>query len=63
MLGTADTGRLRLVLALIATLAVVGPIGVLWQQSRVPSTYSVAELGDLDLGGGPGPVADGSHAG
>ena len=48
--------RVRLVLACVATLAVLAPLGYLWQQSRVPSTYSVMDMGYLDHGGG-------SHAG
>ena len=45
--------RLRLLLACLATLAVLVPLGYLWQQSRVPSTYSVMDMGYLDYGGGP----------
>ena len=43
----------RLLLACLATLAVLAPVGYLWQQSRVPSTYSVMDMGYLDYGGGP----------
>ncbi|MEO5708548.1 MAG: multicopper oxidase family protein [Nocardioidaceae bacterium] len=45
--------RIRLLLACLATLAVVLPLGYFWQQSRVPSTYSVMSMGYLDYGGGP----------
>ena len=45
--------RLRLLLACVATLAVVVPLGYLWQQSRLPATYSVMDMGYLDHGGGP----------
>jgi FtsP/CotA-like multicopper oxidase with cupredoxin domain len=44
--------RLGLLLACLATLAVVLPLGYLWQQSRVPSSYSVMDMGYLDYGGG-----------
>jgi FtsP/CotA-like multicopper oxidase with cupredoxin domain len=52
--------RLRILLACLATLAVVAPLAYLWQQSRMPSTYSVMDMGYLDYGGGPHP---GAHAG
>jgi len=44
--------RVRLLVACVATLAVVLPLAYLWQQSRVPATYSVMEMGYLDYGGG-----------
>ena len=44
--------RIRLLLACVATLAIVLPLGYLWQQSRMPSTYSVMDMGYLDFGGG-----------
>ncbi len=44
--------RVRLLLACLATLAILLPIGYLWQRSRVPSTYSVMDMGYLDYGGG-----------
>jgi FtsP/CotA-like multicopper oxidase with cupredoxin domain len=44
--------RVRLLLACVATLAIVLPLGYLWQQSRMPSTYSVMDMGYLDYGGG-----------
>jgi FtsP/CotA-like multicopper oxidase with cupredoxin domain len=45
--------RLRLLIASVVTLAVLLPLGYLWQQSRMPSTYSVMDMGYLDFGGGP----------
>ena len=49
---------------MIATVAIVAPLGYLWQASRVPAVYSVMDMGYLDYGGGPGaPDAGGSHAG
>ena len=48
--------RLKLLLACLVTLAIVAPLGYLWQQSRVPSTYSVMDMGYLDYGGGSQPA-------
>src|SRR3954447_22938960 len=45
--------RLRLVLACVATLAIVVPLAYFWQASRLPSTYSVMDMGYVDYGGGP----------
>jgi FtsP/CotA-like multicopper oxidase with cupredoxin domain len=44
--------RLRLVLACVATLAIVLPLAYLWWTSRLPSTYSVMDMGYDDYGGG-----------
>jgi FtsP/CotA-like multicopper oxidase with cupredoxin domain len=45
--------RLRVLLACLATLVIVLPLGWFWLDSRVPSTYSVMDMGYLDYGGGP----------
>ena len=45
--------RLRLPLALLATAAIVAPVGWMWQSSRLPDTYDMAEMGYADYGGGP----------
>ena len=45
--------RLRIVLACLATLVIVVPLAYFWQASRLPSTYSVMDMGYLDYGGGP----------
>ena len=45
--------RLRLLLAGVVTLGLVGPLVWLWQASLVPSTYSVMDMGEVDYGGGP----------
>jgi FtsP/CotA-like multicopper oxidase with cupredoxin domain len=57
--------RLRLPLALAATVALVGTLGWFWYDSRVPSTYSIMDMGYVDAGGGPvaGHDAHGSHEG
>jgi FtsP/CotA-like multicopper oxidase with cupredoxin domain len=45
--------RLRVLVACLATLAIVVPLAWMWQASRMPSTYSVMDMGYLDHGGGP----------
>ena len=56
--------RVRLLLACLATLAIVLPIGFLWQRSWMPSTYSVMGMGYLDYGGGAraGHTMHGGHS-
>ncbi|GLW32576.1 multicopper oxidase family protein [Actinoplanes regularis] len=44
---------IRAVIAVSASLAVVGPIGFFWSDSLVPDTYDMAEMGYPDYGGGP----------
>lgn len=58
------SSRLRLLLALGAAAAVVLPVGWFWQQSLLPSAYSVMDMGYPDGGSGPAlaPHAD-HHAG
>lgn len=46
-------GRRRLLVAAVAALLVLGPLGYLWQASLMPGTYSVMDMGYLDYGGGP----------
>ncbi len=53
--GRGSRRTIGLLLACLVTLAVVGSLGYLWQQSRVPSSYSVMDMGYLDHGGGPHP--------
>jgi FtsP/CotA-like multicopper oxidase with cupredoxin domain len=36
----------------LAAVVVVGWIGVLWWESRLPDTYNVMDYGEVDLGGG-----------
>ncbi|MCW0213196.1 MAG: multicopper oxidase family protein [Pseudonocardia sp.] len=61
--GVAVGGRRRGVVAgLAATLAVLGPLGWFWQDSLVPSTYSVMDRGSVDTGGGaPVMTTTGAH--
>ncbi len=58
--------RLRLVLAVAATLAVLGPLAWLWWQSLVPDPLSVMDMGYVDTGGAPlsaAGAATGGHSG
>ncbi len=38
--------------------AIIGTVGWFWASSFVPSTYSVMDMGYVDLGGGPAGMAD-----
>ena len=51
--------RRRLVLGSVATLVVLGPLVWFWQDSLMPGSYSVMEMGYVDYGGGPKPAAHG----
>ncbi len=45
--------RVRLIVGLVLTLAIVGPLGWMWWDSRLPASYSAMDMGELDYGGGP----------
>jgi len=45
----------RLLVAVVAALVVIAPIGYLWASSLLPDTYSVMDMGYPDYGGGPRP--------
>jgi FtsP/CotA-like multicopper oxidase with cupredoxin domain len=57
------SSRARFILACAAALAIVLPLGWMWQRSLLPSSYSVADMGYMDYGGGPKPVAAGAMPG
>jgi hypothetical protein len=63
--GVAGGSRrvLKVVLRILATVAIVAPLGWLWQGSRVPGAYSVMDMGYLDYGGGAARDAGGGHGG
>lgn len=42
----------KIAIAVGATVAILGPLGLFWQQSLVPSTYDMASMGYPDYGGG-----------
>ncbi len=45
--------HLRTIIAVVAALAIVVPLTVMWWNSRMPGSYSVMDMGYVDLGGGP----------
>jgi FtsP/CotA-like multicopper oxidase with cupredoxin domain len=49
--------RRRLVLGSVATLVVLGPLVWFWQDSLVPGSYSVMDMGYVDVGGGAKPAS------
>ena len=53
--------RVRVLVGVLVTLAVVVPLAVLWRGSRMPSSYSALQMGRMDLGGGPGTGQGMSH--
>src|SRR5512133_651987 len=56
---------LRIALPIVATLSIIAPLAWLWQDSRVPSAYSVMNMGYPDYGvramPGPGVSGPGGH--
>src|SRR5215217_8069057 len=46
--------RLRVLLPILASVAILAPLAWLWQDSLVPKSYTAMDMGCLDLGGGPG---------
>ena len=54
--------RVRLIVGLVLTLAIVGSLGWMWWDSRLPASYSAMDMGELDYGGGPG-ASSGEHHG
>jgi FtsP/CotA-like multicopper oxidase with cupredoxin domain len=63
--GVSSGGRriLKVVLPVLATVAIIAPLAWLWQASRVPAAYSVMDMGDLDYGGGDTPNPSGGGHG
>ncbi len=55
--------RVRLLVAGVATLALLAPLAYFWQASRMPDEYSVVDMGYADYGGGQVSHAGGHHAG
>ncbi|HLM22619.1 MAG TPA: hypothetical protein VK390_13985, partial [Propionibacteriaceae bacterium] len=55
--------RLKMLLPIMATVAIVAPLAWLWQASLLPKSYSVMDMGYSDFGGGTGnePAASGGH--
>jgi FtsP/CotA-like multicopper oxidase with cupredoxin domain len=44
--------RVRVLVGVVLTLAIVVPLGVMWWNSRLPSSYSAMDMGEMDFGGG-----------
>lgn len=44
--------RVRVLVGIVLTLAIVVPLGVMWWSSRLPSSYSAMSMGEMDYGGG-----------
>lgn len=59
-MGRTVPPRLRLLLACLATAALVVPLGLMWRSSLLPDSYDMAAMGSLDLGGGE-PVTHAHH--
>jgi FtsP/CotA-like multicopper oxidase with cupredoxin domain len=59
MAGGVGSRGWRLVLPIVATVAIITPLAILWQASLVPKTFSVLDMGYHDYGGGPAPSASG----
>src|SRR5215210_7115161 len=54
--GVASRGW-RLVLPIVATIAIITPLAILWQASLVPKTFSVLDMGYPDYGGVAAPAS------
>jgi len=44
--------RLRPLIAVVATIVVLAPLAYFWQNSRMPGSYSIMDMGYVDYGGG-----------
>ncbi|HWH29280.1 MAG TPA: multicopper oxidase domain-containing protein, partial [Mycobacteriales bacterium] len=55
--------RRRLLAAVLASLTLVAPLAWLWQDSLVPGTYDVMDMGYHDYGGGPVAAGHDGHGG
>jgi FtsP/CotA-like multicopper oxidase with cupredoxin domain len=54
----------KVILPILGTVAIVAPLAWLWQASRVPSVYSVMDMGYPDYGvGAPAAASGGGHGG
>ena len=57
------SGRVRILVGSVLTLALVVPLAVMWWHSRLPGSYSAMDMGRLDYGGGPIARHAGGHGG
>ena len=51
-MASRTSARVRLIVSIVAALAILAPLAWLWQASLVPNSYSVMGMGYLDYGGG-----------
>ena len=63
MSATPRRRALRVALPILATIAIVAPLGWMWQASRMPAAYSVMDMGYLDYGSGVQSNGHGHHSG
>src|ERR671914_2213803 len=56
MAGGARARRWRIAVPILASVALIAPLVVLWQASLVPRNVSVHDMGYPDYGGGPAPA-------
>ncbi|HJT94357.1 MAG TPA: multicopper oxidase family protein [Mycobacterium sp.] len=61
--GSVTKERRRLLVGLVASALILVPLGWFWQQSLLPSTYSVMDMGYVDYGGGPRGSGHTGHSG
>ena len=54
--------RWRIVVPILASVALIAPLVILWQTSLVPKNISVLDMGYPDYGGGAEPAGSG-HGG
>ncbi len=59
MAGGAVRRQWRLVVAVLASVAILAPLAILWQASLVPKNISVLDMGYPDDGRGPAPDESG----
>jgi FtsP/CotA-like multicopper oxidase with cupredoxin domain len=62
-MAAAPSQLARRALAGLAAAAVVVPVTLLWQTSRLPAQYSVTEMGTVEVGSGPRAPAAADHGG
>jgi FtsP/CotA-like multicopper oxidase with cupredoxin domain len=55
--------RLKVLLPILATVAILAPLAWLWQASLLPKSYSVMDMGYQDFGGGEGADAAATSGG
>src|SRR3712207_6410224 len=62
MAGGARARRWRIAVPILASVALIAPLVIIWQASLVPRNISVLDMGYPDYGAGPAPVGS-DHSG